>query len=462
MYLLNQFNHCYSSIMNKNLKVTKERNSNNIARENIKATHLHNVSFYGVNTTKVPTLLERYEGCLLGGALGDAFGASMEFLSLAQIKKKFGKLNKQELQVCYNTGTAEITDDTQMTMFTVDGLIKGLPQKFSSSKLPVMSCIYNSYLDWFRTQTSPYEYNNKNGWLSGIEELYVQKDPGNSCMNALSSGKIGDISTPINNSKGNGCVMRVAPIGLVYKSNPLLAFEVGARSAAYTHGHSTALASTGFMATLISFISSGYGIQEAIDKSLIILNKQTLISDTNELKSKIMQVLELANDNNITQENAIKKIGSGWTAEEALGIALYSVLKSENDFKTCIQCATNHSGDSDTVGAIAGNIIGTILGANNLPAEWCAKIQFHQTLKKLARDLYTKVFSTDNLSKEYPFYQNKFPAWYSHREETTSRDSLKFKKVNYSTDDIKSMEAMTLQERIIYKKKLLNEKKYLL
>ena len=95
MYLLNQFNHCYSSIMNKNLKVTKERNSNNIARENIKATHLHNVSFYGVNTTKVPTLLERYEGCLLGGALGDAFGASMEFLSLAQIKKNFVKFKKK-------------------------------------------------------------------------------------------------------------------------------------------------------------------------------------------------------------------------------------------------------------------------------------------------------------------------------------------------------------------------------
>lgn len=88
---------------------------------------------------------------------------------------------------------------------------------------------------------------------------------------------------------------------------------------------------------------------------------------------------------------AIYKIGGGWVAEEAFAIALYSCLKYENSFEDAIICAVNHDGDSDSTGAIAGNIIGAYLGFDSIPKYYIDNLELKDTIIELAEDLSSPI-----------------------------------------------------------------------
>jgi ADP-ribosylglycohydrolase len=98
----------------------------------------------------------------------------------------------------------------------------------------------------------------------------------------------------------------------------------------------------------------------------------------------------------------IEKIGGGWTAREALAIAIYSALVGEGDFRKGVLFAVNHSGDSDSTGSIAGNILGTMLGDKAIPEPWLKHLELRDVIAKLAKDLHTGFEETDRWGKEYP------------------------------------------------------------
>ncbi|MBS4024330.1 MAG: ADP-ribosylglycohydrolase family protein [Clostridia bacterium] len=98
--------------------------------------------------------------------------------------------------------------------------------------------VHQAYLRWLQTQNYHHEKQNEHtsgGWLIGIKELYTRRAPGNTCLAALSSGIMGTIDKPINDSKGCGGVMRVAPVGLFCRKDE--AFRIASECAALTHGH---------------------------------------------------------------------------------------------------------------------------------------------------------------------------------------------------------------------------------
>ena len=158
-----------------------------------------------------------FRGCLLGGAIGDALGQPVEFLTVEEIKKRYGDAGITDLQIG-SSGKAEITDDTQMTIFTAEGLLRAHTRGNEKGICHLPTMVYHSYLRWLHTQGYPkrddlgFIYN---GWLLKIEELHQRRGPGRTCLSALSSGKMGTIEEPINDSKGCGGVMRSAPVGLV-------------------------------------------------------------------------------------------------------------------------------------------------------------------------------------------------------------------------------------------------------
>jgi len=84
----------------------------------------------------------------------------------------------------------------------------------------------------------------------------------------------------------------------------------------------------------------------------------------------------------------IEKIGEGWIAEEALGISLYCALCYENNFEEGVILAINHSGDSDSTGAITGNILGVINGINSIPQRWLDGLDSKEIVEKMTLDLY--------------------------------------------------------------------------
>ncbi len=188
------------------------------------------------------TLRSRITASLYGGALGDALGYEIEFDSWKIIQARFGR-NGIESPALHN-GKAQVSDDTQMTLFTAEGIGFGY---FRARERGIggnaADYIYQAYLCWLQTQGVRAE----SLWdpvsrLMRNPEMNHRRAPGNTCLSALSSGKKGTIREPINHSKGCGGVMRAAPLGFVRQTqkneSPFgPALKNGAEAAAITHGH---------------------------------------------------------------------------------------------------------------------------------------------------------------------------------------------------------------------------------
>ena len=185
--------------------------------------------------------LNKFKGCLIGGAVGDALGYAVEFMPAASIIKKYGRSGITEYEL--RNGVAEISDDTQMTLFTATGLLLGTTRGMTRGIMgDYADYIARSYLDWYCTQTESYPLTEgyHYSWLVNLPQMFSRRAPGNTCLSALSQGGNGTIESPINQSRGCGGIMRVAPIGLYFCDKSLDPSEVdmiAAKSAALTHGH---------------------------------------------------------------------------------------------------------------------------------------------------------------------------------------------------------------------------------
>jgi ADP-ribosyl-[dinitrogen reductase] hydrolase len=98
-----------------------------------------------------PALHARIRGCLLGGAVGDALGAPVEFLSLAEIRRRFGPDGIRDYAHAYGRLGA-ITDDTQMTLFTAEGLLRAWVRGTVKGLYHPPGVIHHAYLRWLVTQ----------------------------------------------------------------------------------------------------------------------------------------------------------------------------------------------------------------------------------------------------------------------------------------------------------------------
>jgi ADP-ribosylglycohydrolase len=276
---------------------------------------------------------------MLGLAVGDALGAPVEFLTLNEIRQKFGPSGVTDLHPWGGFPAGYYTDDTQMSLATAEGCIRAHQRWRDRGLCDPASVIYERYLDWHRSQSVP----------------AMRRGPGNTCLSALASGNMGSMRQHINNSKGCGGVMRTAPAGLALNAED--AFKWGAEFAAITHGHPSGYLSAGALSAVISYLIEGKVLSEAIDLALQILRHYP---GHDETLNAITSAVELSHAE-VQADEALRSLGEGWVGEEALAIALYSSLKHQDDWAAGVLTAVNHSGDSDSTGSIAGGILGAIL-----------------------------------------------------------------------------------------------------
>jgi ADP-ribosylglycohydrolase len=343
---------------------------------------------------------EFFRGCLIGGAIGDALGWPIEFNDYNQIVQMYGPNGIQDLRIS-SSGKAEITDDTQMTLFTAEGILRAETRGSRRGICHPPSVVFHAYQRWMLTQGYPridaYEWT-YDGWLLGVKELYARRAPGNSCLSALTSGKHGTIEEPINNSKGCGGVMRVAPIGLFYRKDS--AFEMAAEMAALTHGHPSGYLSAGALADIIASIIDGEHIETAVEKAILKLKTQAQHEECTRILIKAIDLVK----SELPDIEAISQLGEGWVGEEALAISVYCALKYQDDFKTAIVAAVNHSGDSDSTGAITGNILGAYLGLSHIPEDWLNNVEMNDIIMQVADDLLVGHQNTEEWWERYPGY----------------------------------------------------------
>ena len=339
------------------------------------------------------TIGSKITACLLGGALGDALGYTVEFSSWTAIQARFGQNGIRQLSPV--EGKARFSDDTQMTLFTAEGLC--LAEERGDAPL---RGIYEAYLCWLRTQGFPADtpYAPLSALLP-LPELNQLRAPGNTCLSALRSGVMGTIEAPVNHSKGCGGVMRTAPCGLVRRGgrrgepfgDPLL---LGAGAGAVTHGHPLGWIPAGMLADLADRCVYGAysSLRRLVEDSLeATIRAFAFRPEVWTFDALIRRAIELARrpagpawETASVDEPAIRSLGQGWVGEEALAIALYAALRYETDLKAALIAAVNHAGDSDSTGAICGNILGAWLGMEAIPADWAEQLELREEIEAAA------------------------------------------------------------------------------
>ena len=341
-------------------------------------------------------------GSMIGGAAGDALGYAVEFMSYGQIINKYGNkgITRYELN---KDGVAEISDDTQMTLFTANGMLFCHTRYATHGILGASPADYirDSYIEWYQTQTGEIDYTQPHyNWIRDIKELHSRRAPGLTCMSALEC--LANKKEVINNSKGCGGIMRIAPIAL-FAGNPDIeeqyeayAKEAG-KAAMHTHKHPLGYIPAAFLSLFINKVMpyayvTWQQLVEASNECIAAMRglypeEQKHIDYLADLIKKATMLSKSKKSDN----EAISEIGEGWVAEETLAIALYCVFKYPGDFEKAIVAAVNHSGDSDSTGAVTGNISGAIVGYDAIPQYYKENLELRWLIEELATDLATKV-----------------------------------------------------------------------
>jgi ADP-ribosyl-[dinitrogen reductase] hydrolase len=366
-----------------------------------------------------PLVRSRFHGCLLGGAVGDAVGAPVEALDLEQIVRNFGEHGIRDYAPAYGKIGA-ITDDTQMSLFTAEGMLCARMNSVMHGQDPdFFRAASHSYARWLMTQENARANSHKanTSWLLQQKKLFARRAPGTTCLSALQA-KQGKISRAANDSKGCGGVMRVAPVGMYFahsvsreKGDARLisqVFSTGCELAAITHGHPSGCLSAGALAVIVSLVMSGRSFKDAIATAKEELRKQPFHKESLAAIEKAEYLAAARPRDRAT----LREMGKGFIAEEALAIALYCALSAET-FEDGIILAVNHSGDSDSTGAITGNLLGAAGGVEVIPERWLVPLELRSTIEAVADDL--GAFPDWSLrrpgdSEERGFYANRYPA----------------------------------------------------
>lgn len=345
----------------------------------------------------------KYQGCLLGGAAGDALGYAVEFESEARIFSRYGSAGITDYAL--HGGKALISDDTQMTLFTANGLLLGEAAGLVSPSAPWPEHIGAAYKDWLRTQQG--RKPGKKAWLNNVPELNSSRAPGTTCMAYLQPGKTGSLSNIRNDSCGCGGVMRVAPVGLYFDAQSeeerLAVDLIGAEAAAITHGHELGYMPAAMLTHMIQVLAHepSATVEQALQDACKAMQQLFPRAEhLGELLNLIGKAETLARAD-IRDIEAIHQLGEGWVAQETLAIAVYCALRYENDFARALVAAVNHRGDSDSTGAVTGNILGARLGVQGIPEKFLNHLEARDVIVEIADDLYDGRENSRNWQEKY-------------------------------------------------------------
>lgn len=367
-------------------------------------------------------LKEKIRGSIVGGAVGDALGYPVEFWPLSSIKRKYGDkgITSYALQ---EDGKAVISDDTQMTLFTANGLLNGMANADKYGDLT--SVVVEAYQEWYQTQNpgSKDLHASQACWIRDIERLNVCRAPGLTCLDALR-----DVRNVRNDSKGCGGIMRVAPVALtLYAANQRHAAahdwdsvrsseaiaKLGGDCAAITHKHPLGYMSAALFVDVLYQITHTHSVYGVFAVDFLLSITKSAMKELSRIYTEPREVEELANlraitdrairlaKSDVADEDAIAQLGEGWVAEEAWAIALYCVMKHLNSFEDAIIASVNHSGDSDSTGSICGNLMGALVGYDGIPEKFLADLELKDVMLALSDDMESgcvlRYYEADNV-----------------------------------------------------------------
>ncbi len=308
-------------------------------------------------------LQDRFQGSILGLAIGDALGRPTEFLhSMDAIRAKFGPDGVTDLEPDrHPAGT--YTDDTQMSLCVALALIEAGREPLD---------------DLMETMAREFA-----AWSVSAEN---DRAPGTSCMAGCANLRRGKSwrEAGVPGSKGCGSAMRTAPIGLYFHDDEARLIEVARASSLPTHGHPTAQASAAATALLTAWALHHEDPPEYPGRLAEIMRRMDGGQDVARLVERIPYLLSEPPDEVLCDG----RLGEAWVADEAVAGALYCFCRSAEDYRTTVLTGANTVGDSDSIACIAGAISGAYNGLAAIPDRWRCRVERANDLLEIANRLH--------------------------------------------------------------------------
>ncbi|MBE6933814.1 MAG: hypothetical protein E7462_02000 [Ruminococcaceae bacterium] len=330
----------------------------------------------------------QYRSVMLGLAVGDAMGHTVDNRTLAEICNDYGPNGLLGYDLV--NGYADVTSYTQLAAFTANGLLLGLTRgqlkdRFST----LLRCITLSLKEWGRSQT--FSLPEKNYcWLSGVPEMKRKFCMDTRILDALSKEPLGCVAAPQYKSDHPGALTMVVPISLMGEDSGLNQRELnqlGAEAVALTHGETdTILAGAALTHLLCALLAEPSALfAEQVQQTMDAIALQ-FGGESGKLYSLLQQALILSVTPDVGPMEAMETLGCR-TAAEALAGAVYAVATCGRDFDAAMITAVNHSGRSAAVGALTGSLLGAILENDALPDFYLESLEPTGTLTELADDM---------------------------------------------------------------------------
>lgn len=313
------------------------------------------------NEPDTSELTRRVYGSIYGLAIGDALGAPIEFSPPGTFTPVTGFRSGGP----FNLPAGTWTDDTSLALCLIESLVE------------CSGCDINDqmhrFLRWYRE-----------GHLSATGHCF---DIGTTTRHALHHFlRTGDYQNREidDRSAGNGSLMRIAPVPLYFHKDPKIAIDFAGESSKGTHNHPAAVDACRYFAGLI------FGALHGVPKEELLLPLYAPIPDFWDDRSLVPEIAEVAMGSFLTKEPP-EIVGSGYVIK-SLEAALWAFAKGK-DFRESVLLAVNLGDDTDTTGAICGQLAGAYYGIDGIPEEWCRGLAKEEIISEKVGDLIRAIES---------------------------------------------------------------------
>jgi ADP-ribosyl-[dinitrogen reductase] hydrolase len=297
----------------------------------------------------------RFRGALLGLAVGDALGTTVEFSPPGSFQPVTDMIGGGPFKL----PAGAWTDDTSMALCLAESLIekKGFDPVDQLKK----------YVAWYRS-----------GHLSSTGKLF---DIGIATRTALERFEQTGEPFPGDaqpDAAGNGALMRLAPVALAYADEPTTAIDLAGEMARTTHGAPQAIDANRYFAALLVQALHGTDVPQLLKDAIY----HPARDDTAPLHPEVLAVAE--GSFMVKDPPAIR--GQGYVVR-TLEAALWA-LRSTRTFEEGVLAAVNLGDDADTTGAVFGQLAGALYGDAAIPVRWLEKLVMRDHIQEFADKLY--------------------------------------------------------------------------
>ena len=342
------------------------------------------------------SILDRSLGCLFGGAMGDAFGHCISHISREMVLFKYGPGGLQEPLL--SNGKYYISDSTQMSLLTADGFLTNYTQEhLRGASEPLADSIYRKYRGWAKAQGFGLMTDGQvaDSWLLSDPSMTAKRSHDKACIDHLREySERGLPDKPHNDCINCSGLKRVAPLGLIAYAHghPVeTAMEWGEEVAASTNGDPLGWIPAACLTSIIYHLCEGKDVKASVKMAIFDC---IIRYEENKHMKRMIELLDLAEDLiklKLSDEGGTAVLLGMGSAAGALAAAVFACLRHAHDPMGCLRCAINVDHEPDSVGSVAGNILGTYLGIAEIEKAFdISKLECHDKIQVMAEDIVCK------------------------------------------------------------------------